>query len=107
MKRKKQRAVILLSVMASSRGGLTRSQNSSIRAVSDGLRRRWCGVQTPVTRPSSIVVHCELHAREREIDIRKTFYTKFDFKMLNKKTQLQYLLGEKQDCILLATRYIH
>ncbi len=26
--------------------------------------------------------------------------------MLNKKTQLQYLLGEKQDCILLAARYI-
>ncbi len=29
-----------------------------------------------------------------------------DFKMLNKKTQLQYLLGEKQDCISLAARYI-
>ncbi len=26
--------------------------------------------------------------------------------MLNKKTQLQYLLGEKQDRILLAARYI-
>ncbi len=44
-------------------------------------------------------------------ETRKTFYPKFetlcrDFKMLNKKTQLQYLLGEKQDCILLAARYI-
>ncbi len=29
-----------------------------------------------------------------------------DFKKLNKKTQLLYLLGEKQDCILLAARYI-
>ncbi len=43
--------------------------------------------------------------------IRNTSYSKFetlcsDFKMLNKKTQLQYLLGEKQDCILLAARYI-
>ncbi len=43
-------------------------------------------------------------------EIRKTFYPKFetfwsDFKMLNKKTQLQYLLGEKQDCILLAISY--
>ncbi len=43
--------------------------------------------------------------------IRNTFYPKFetlypDFKMLNKKTQLQYLLGEKQDCISLAARYI-
>ncbi len=26
--------------------------------------------------------------------------------MLNKKTQLQYLLGEKQDFILLAAKYI-
>ncbi len=44
-------------------------------------------------------------------EIRKKFYLKFeilypDFKMLNKKTQLQYLLDEKQDCILLAARYI-
>ncbi len=44
-------------------------------------------------------------------EIRKTFHPKFetlcpDFKMLNKKTQLQYLSGEKQDCILLAARYI-
>ncbi len=44
-------------------------------------------------------------------DIRNTFYPKFetlypDFKMLNKKTQLQYLLGEKQDCISLAANYI-
>ncbi len=46
-------------------------------------------------------------------DIRKKFHPTFvfetlcpDFKMLNKKTQLQYLLGEKQDCILLAARYI-
>ncbi len=43
--------------------------------------------------------------------IRDTFYPKFetpcpDFKLLNKKTQIQYLLGEKQDCILLAARYI-
>ncbi len=29
-----------------------------------------------------------------------------DFKIFNKKTQIQYLLGEKQDCILLAARYI-
>ncbi len=44
--------------------------------------------------------------------IRDTFYPKFetlcpDFKLLNKKTQIQYLLGEKQDCILLAARYIN
>ncbi len=43
--------------------------------------------------------------------IRDTFYPKFetlcpDFKLLNKKTQILYLLGEKQDCILLAARYI-
>ncbi len=46
------------------------------------------------------------------INILETpFYPKFetlcpDFKLLNKKTQIQYLLGEKQDCILLAARYI-
>ncbi len=32
--------------------------------------------------------------------------TGIDFKMLRKKTHLQYFLGEKQDCILLAAIYI-
>lgn len=45
-------------------------------------------------------------------EIRKKFYPRFesicpDFRKLDNNTQLQYLLGEKQDCILLAAQYIH
>ncbi len=36
----------------------------------------------------------------------ETLCSESDFIMLNKKTQFPYLLGKKQDCTLLAGRYI-